>query len=1072
MHSAQRQILSVVTLGMLLAYCPIALALDPSLDISQYAHTAWTIRGGFCKGTITSISQTPDGYLWLGTEFGLLRFDGVRTVTWQPPAGKRLPGSYIRSLLAAHDGTLWIGTAAGLASWKEDKLTTYPELAGRSVDALLDDHEGTLWAGSQGLPNARLCAIRGAEVRCYGDDGSLGEYVKTLYEDPSGTLWVGGLAGLWRWKPGIPRFYGMPSTVNGVQAMLEGDSGSLFVALGSGIRRLVNGKTEPYVLASTGRQFRPRALLRDRDGGLWIGTADLGLVHVHQGRTDVYAQPDGLSGNFVETMFQDREGDIWVATLDGLDRFRDFAIPTISVQQGLSNATVESVLAARDGSVWLGTADGLNRWNDGQITIYRKRSVPAMKPGTRPLSGDRAQAAVRNMTDSRLPDDAIESLFQDSEGQIWVSTHRGVAYLKNGRFVPVSGVPGGVHSIAEDRSGSIWISQAQSLFAIRDGQVVEQIPWARLGHPDGARALVADTLHGGLWLGFRDGGVAYFENGQTRTPYTAADGLAAGHVRDLQLDGDGTLWVAAEGGLSRMKDGRISTLTSKNGLPCDSVQWFTEDGAHSYWLYMPCGIVQISRAELDEWAANHKHTIRVTLFGSADGVRTHATTTGYSPSVAKSKDGKLWFLPWDGVSVIDPHHLYFNKLPPPVHIEEVIADGKAYDLSPSLSLRLPPLVRDLRIDYTALSLVAPEKVVFHYKLEGRDRDWQDAGDRRQAFYTNLSPGGYRFWVTACNNSGVWSAAGATLSFSIAPAYYQTLWFHVMCAAAFLATLWAIYRLRLRDIKQRSDQLILMNVKLEAQIAERKRAEEALAQARAELTRVNRVMLVGETAASIAHEVNQPIAAAITNAGTALRWLAAQPPDLDEARQALGRIVKDGNRAGEIIRRIRALVKKSPPRKDWTEINDTIHEAIVLMSSDAHKNGVSVQTQLCKDLPPIRGDRVQLQQVILNLVKNGIEAITESSDGPRELLVSSAKDESDGVLVAVRDTGNGFDPNAAGHLFDSFYTTKPEGMGMGLAISRSIIEAHGGRLWATANTPRGAVFQFTLPAGVDGSDEKA
>jgi signal transduction histidine kinase len=224
--------------------------------------------------------------------------------------------------------------------------------------------------------------------------------------------------------------------------------------------------------------------------------------------------------------------------------------------------------------------------------------------------------------------------------------------------------------------------------------------------------------------------------------------------------------------------------------------------------------------------------------------------------------------------------------------------------------------------------------------------------------------------------------------------------------------------------------------------------------------------VAEMTAAIAHEVNQPLAALVTNAAAGLRWLAAQPPDMEEARQALGRIVKDGNRAGEVIGRIRALVKKAPPQKDWLDINEVILEVVSLTSSEVHKNGISLQTQLSNDLSPIQGDRIQLQQVILNLIKNAVEAMSGVAEGPRELRVSSGKDESQGVLVAVRDSGPGLDPETLARLFDAFYTTKPEGMGMGLAISRSIIEAHSGRLWATRNEPRGAVFQFTLPADGD------
>jgi signal transduction histidine kinase/CheY-like chemotaxis protein len=240
------------------------------------------------------------------------------------------------------------------------------------------------------------------------------------------------------------------------------------------------------------------------------------------------------------------------------------------------------------------------------------------------------------------------------------------------------------------------------------------------------------------------------------------------------------------------------------------------------------------------------------------------------------------------------------------------------------------------------------------------------------------------------------------------------------------------------------------------------AQEALRQTQATLAHVTRVTTLGEMAASIAHEVNQPLTAVVTNAGACLRWISGPSPDLEEARQALRRIIEDGHRAGEVIARIRTLVKKSPPQKDWLDINQAILEVVFLAGSEAKENRISLKTQLSNDLPPILGDRIQLQQVILNLIKNSVEAMSAVSDGPRELLVSSGK-ESKGVLVAVRDTGPGLDPKALAHLFDTFYTTKPEGLGMGLAISRSIIEAHGGRLSATPNEPHGAVFQFTLPA---------
>jgi signal transduction histidine kinase/ligand-binding sensor domain-containing protein len=778
---------ATIAAAVLLACCTCASALNPSLDINQYAHNAWTIRDGFFKSVIYSIAQTPDGYLWLGTEFGLFRFDGVRSVPWQPPVGDHLPSTYIRSVLAARDGRLWIGTAEGLASWKDGKLTHYPELAGQNVHALVEDREGVVWtAGS--LPIGKLCAIRRGSAQCYGEDGSLGRGFFFLHEDGGGSLWAAGPTGLWRWKPDPPKLYPMPDT----PLEIESDNGALLISMRSGIRHLVDGKAEAYPLPGLVGKYTPLRMLRDRNGGLWIGTTDRGLLHVHQGRTDVFGRSDGLSGDYIQRLFEDREGNIWVATVDGLDRFRDFAIPTISVQQGLSDASVVSALAARDGSIWFGTKNGLNRWNDGRITIYRKQS-------------------------SGLPDDIVDSLFQDNHGRIWVSTHHGVAYLENGRFIPVAAVPGGiVHSITGDSEGNLWIGdQNQGLFHLIGGSVVDRIPWARMGRKDFASSLLSDPSQGGLWLGFYRGGVAYFKDGQVRASYASADGLGEGRVTGLELDGEGVLWAATAGGLSRVKNGRVATLTSKNGLPCDTVHWAVEDVAHSFWLYTSCGLVRIAKSELDGWAADPKRIIQSTTFDSSDGVRLRAIAVGeYTPRVAKASDGKLWFLPFDGVSVIDPRHIPVNGLPPPVHIEQITADRKTYETSSNL--HLPPLIRDLEIDYTALSLVAPEKIRFRVKLEGRDPDWKDFGNERKAFYNDLPPRNYRFRVMASNNSGAWNEAGDSLDFSIAPAYYQTAWFQASWAAAFLGLLWVTYRYRLHQIAQEFD------ARLEERVNERTR----------------------------------------------------------------------------------------------------------------------------------------------------------------------------------------------------------------------------------------------------------
>ena len=585
---------------------------------------------------------------------------------------------------------------------------------------------------------------------------------------------------------------------------------------------------------------------------------------------------------------------------------------------------------------------------------------------------------------------------------------------------------------------------------------------------------------------------------------------------------------------------------------------------------MPCGLVRVARSELDAWtgaADKTARTIHATVFDSSDGLRLLAVVGDYTPRVAKSSDGKLWFSVPDGMSVVDPHQLPYNKLPPLVHIEKVIADRKDYrdNLSgdaPS-NPRLPPLVRELEIDYTALSLVAPEKVSFRYKLEGWDRDWQDAGTRRQAFYSNLPPRKYTFRVKACNNSGVWNEAGTSLDFSIAPAYYQTYWFRLLCIAVFIALLSALYQWRVRQLKGQEKRLrdvvetipamtftalsngfctfvnkrwteytglsveqttgagwqraihpedlvrhsekwrisvatgqvfedearfcraadgeyrwfLVRGVPLRDQhgkivrwygtltdIEDRKRAEqerEKLRQLEADLAHTNRVSTLGEMAASLAHEIKQPIAAAITSANSCIEWLAHEPPNLDRARAAAARIDKFGNRAAEIIDRIRSLYKKSPPQRELVDVNGIVHEMLTLLKGEADRYSVATRAELFAELPKIKVDPVQLQQVFMNLMLNAIEAMRDEGG---ELTVKSQLQ--DGQLrFSVSDTGVGLPKEKVDQIFSAFFTTKPQGSGMGLAVSRSIVESHGGQLWASANSGTGATFHFTLPIQV-------
>jgi signal transduction histidine kinase/ligand-binding sensor domain-containing protein len=797
---------------------PCALALNPSLDISQYAHNTWSLDKGFLKGAVHSIAQTPDGFLWLGTEFGLVRFDGVKAVEW--PINQSLPSTQIRSLMAGRDGTLWLGTSRGLVSIKEGgpDSRSYPEFEGETVFALAEDRAGNVWAGGWSPTKATLCAVGNVCAPIDRRGAALGSVIGTAYRDGKDNIWVGTSVGVWRWNPAPPEFYPLPGE-SGFDALAEDGDGRLLVATKGAIQRLVDGHVEMFSrLPAVTREFHVRSMLRDREGGLWVGTTGRGLVHIHQGRTEMFTRNDGLSGDDVTAIFEDRDGNIWVGSFNGLDRFSETPVQTYTERDGLWSSRVVSVLAARDGSIWMRTLDGLSRLKNQMVTVYRENSN-SLAPGT-PGRG------ANTSTGNGFQGQGAGSLFEDAKGRVWVSTLNAVRYFSTGRFVTARGIPGGrVHSIVGDAAGNVWVAhQDRGLLRWQEDGTVQQTSWSELGQKGFADALAVDPLKGGIWVGFFGGGLLYFQDGHVVKSYHSTDRTAETRVNDFRIESDGTLWITTEGGLSRLKDGRLVTLTTRNGLLCDRIHWTIEDNLHSVWIYTACGLLRVSRSELDACAAaiekdkNTPAKIHPMVFDSSDGLRARANAGGFSPHVTKSPDGRLWFFPLDGLSSIDPARIPLDSSPPPVHIETLTADRLIHSISadPKDRLVLQPLVRDLEIEYTALSFAAPEKLRFRYKLEGRDRDWVDAGTRRQAFYNDLAPRTYRFRVMASKTDGVWKEAGVALDFSIAPAYYQTIWFVSLIVATVLASLAALYQVRLRYLKHQ------FNIRLEARVGERTR----------------------------------------------------------------------------------------------------------------------------------------------------------------------------------------------------------------------------------------------------------
>ena len=1116
--------------------CPPANAVDPDHRISQYAHTAWRVRDGAFPGSPTAVTQTTDGYIWIGTLAGLLRFDGARFVPFVPPAGKHLPSPAVISLLGARDGSLWIGTAHGIAQWKHGDLINFPEIRGR-MNAIYQDPEGTIWFARSRTTAGGVCKVAASVAKCYGPQDGVPAAVGTLTGDNLGYLLIDGETALIRWKPGSSTSYAIPGLKSnaglaGIVSLATAPDGSVWVGIerpghGLGLEQWVNRSWKTLITpAFDSSRLQVINLLLDRHNSLWIATDETGIYRVHDGNVDHFGAADGLSSDGAQNLFEDREGNLWVITSEGLDCFRDIPVVSFSVHEGLSNDWVESILAARDGTVWIGT--------HGALDFVRGNVVSSIQPKIGP-HGSR-----------------VTSLFEDHAGRLWVGLDNELLIYEHGRFTPVHYADGGsvgiVLAMAEDTDNNVWAAAFRTppgrpgkLICFRDGRFVKEISDPKLDFD----SLAADP-QSGLWLGVH-GGLARYRNGQVQIfPLEHA----TTEVNQVLANSDGSVLAATSDGLVERRSDSQHILDSRNGLPCNRIFALVTDKHSDLWLYAECGLIEIKSSDLQRWREHPELKINFDLFDAFDGAL--PSLPPFSPIATRSNDGRLWFANDAVAQMIDPDHLLRNPIPPPVHIEDVIADRKTY--SPQNGLHLPALTRDLEIDYTALSFVAPQKVQFRYKLDGYDRDWQDPQTRRQAFYSNLRPRKYRFHVIASNNSGVWNETGAELDFNVAPAYYQTNWFRALYVLAFVALLWAAYRMRVRQLQEqekkfrdavetmpalafvtdphgnrtflnrgwlaytglsseqasgsgwekavhpddlkriierwRESQTTGAPLDYEARlrrgsdgvyrwfqtrarplrdnrgkivkwcavatdIEDRKDAE----QLRADLTHASRVSTMGELVASISHELAQPLTVTTANAKASLRWLQRDPPDLTEVRKGTERIVEAGTLASEIINRLRSLYKKSPSKRELVAINEVISEMAGMLRSEARKHGASIHTDLKDDLPMTVADRVQLQQVLMNLMMNGIEAITDAGG---VITVESQLGEDGQIEISVNDTGSGLPPGKADQIFDAFFTTKPQGSGMGLAISKSIVESHGGRIWANCNGRRGAAFHFTLP----------
>lgn len=755
----------------------------------QYRFDSWTTDEGLPQNSVFSILQTSDGYIWLTTLDGLVRFDGIKFKVFNRSNSPGLTTNRLLYLLADDDNTLWVGTEdGGLLRFQNGKFrafTTADGLPSVKVNELFKDFDGNLLAAAQTglarLDGEKFIIENRIDGRDYG-----------LYFAPSGVSWEISQNGLTaKRRNGQITKYELPFDLNQIAAdrtfnypsyvtMLEDRQNPevLWLTAAANLYRLENGNFTIFSKEQGMPKSLVRSITQEANGNLWLGTENDGLCRLAENRVICYTTADGLSSNHIGDLFIDREQTLWATTTErGINRITKQAITPLSKKDGLIDGNIYPLLEDSKGNYWIGAFNALSLYKNGRITNFTRQNG--------------------------LLYEIVQSLFEDKSGRIWIGSVGGIEYLEDGKFVDFTkklGLPIGGYDfwdVYQTSKGAMWFATNKGLFNYENGNVSKFS--TENGLPSNDVKKILQTADGNLWFGTL-GGLARFD-GHNFESFTEKNGLPGDHVRTIYEDGEHLLWIGTyDSGLSLFRDGKFTNISMENGLFSNGVFAILPDAQGNFWMSSNQGIYRVNRQQLIDFADRKISSVVSTAFGKSDGMLSIECNGGRQPAGLKTKDGKLWFPTQDGVGIVDPEAVAFNPLPPPVVIENIKIENQPLD-NFQTAIELQPGQENLEIAYTGLSFIKSEQIRFRYRLEGLDKDWTDADKRRTALYPYLPPGNYTFHVAAANSDNVWNETGATLSITVKPHFYQTRLFILACFAVALMLVYAVYRRRVSQFER-------------------------------------------------------------------------------------------------------------------------------------------------------------------------------------------------------------------------------------------------------------------------------